>query len=109
VPELDVVLRPYWTSGLDLVWSGQRSVRRCAPDAADAPPGDYALEAAALTGEPASAAFTLQPPTAPPSAQEGDQPDGQPDDEAADDERPNDDAASDTAGADTTDDEEPAE
>jgi hypothetical protein len=109
VPELDVVLRPYWTSGLDLVWSGQRSVRRCALDAADAPPGDYALEAAALTGEPASAAFALQPRTAPPSVQEGDQPAGQPDDEAADDERMNDDTASDTAGADNTDDEKPAE
>jgi hypothetical protein len=74
VPELAVVLRPYWTSGLDLVWSGQRSARRCASDAADAPPGEYELEVAALTGEPASVSFTLDPPPEPPDVQKDDRP-----------------------------------
>lgn len=115
VPEVDIVLRPYWTSGLDIVWSGQRSARRCASDAADAPPGAYELEVAALTGEPASVSFTLDSPPEPPAAPKNDRPGDDRVDEAAaeggtDDESAADETTGDeSAGDETTDDESAAE
>jgi len=62
VPRQQVVLRPYWTSTVDLQWSGQRSGRRCASTEDYAAPGDYELRLAALTGEPANVAFKLVDP-----------------------------------------------
>jgi hypothetical protein len=62
VPTRDVVLRPHWTATVDLLWSGTRSGRRCSADDAYAAPGEYVLQVAALTGEPASFEFTLAEP-----------------------------------------------
>jgi hypothetical protein len=89
VPQRDVVLRPYWTSTVDLQWSGQRSGRRCASDEDYAAPGNYELQVAALTGEPASSEFTLADPAPvePPVEDEGTTGDGKPD-EREDAERP---------------------
>ena len=89
VPTRDVVLRPYWTATVDLLWTGTRSARSCAADKRYAAPGDYALQVAALAGEPASYDFTLAEPVVRPPAgegrpldedaqdREGDEPDGQ--------------------------------
>jgi hypothetical protein len=109
VPTREVVLRPHWTATLDLLWSGTRSARRCSADEGFALPGEYVLQVAAITGEPASFEFTLAEPDVvePPADDDGrpqdgnfpegqhadpdtdgQQADGDPDDAAADDERP---------------------
>ena len=62
VPLRTVVLRPSWTSTVDLSWSGLRGGRRCRPDAKPVDAGSYRLQAAALTGEPAAVDFDLVDP-----------------------------------------------
>jgi len=67
VPEQTVVLRPFWTTTVQVSWTGQRAGGRCSPAAKFAAPGQYELQSAVLTGEPATTAFTLlePPPPAP--------------------------------------------
>jgi hypothetical protein len=62
VPRRTVVLRPSWTSTVDLAWSGLRSGLRCRPDGKPVDAGSYRLQAAALTGEPAAVDFDLLDP-----------------------------------------------
>lgn len=66
IPEQTVVLRPFWTTTVEVPWTGQRSGGRCSPSADFADPGSYVLQAAVLTGEPAAADFTLLAPPPPP-------------------------------------------
>jgi cobalamin biosynthesis protein CobT len=62
VPVRTVVLRPSWTSTVELSWSGLHSGLRCRPDARPVSAGSYRLQAAALTGEPAAVDFDLVDP-----------------------------------------------
>jgi len=59
VPERTVVLRPGWTSALDVVWPGIYGDKGCTGTTKDAPPGSYAVEAAVYEGEPSRADFDL--------------------------------------------------
>jgi hypothetical protein len=89
VPRRSVVLRPHWTSTVTLEWSGQRTGARCSESADFAVPGSYELQAAVLTGEPASVEFELADP-APVDDEESE--DGSAgDDEESDNQRPGDD------------------
>ena len=61
VPERTVVLRPGWSSSLDVVWPGLYGDRQCTGATRVAPPGAYAVEAAVYEGEPSRADFDLRP------------------------------------------------
>lgn len=111
VPQRELVLRPLWTSTVDVQWSGQRSGRRCAADAAFATPGEYELQVAALTGEPSSFDFTLAaPPATEPAEGDGDERQSAGEDESNDqDAADGEQAEDDDAPADPADDEQPAD
>ncbi len=74
VPERTVVLRPGWTSALDVVWPGIYGDKGCTGTTKDAPPGSYAVEAAVYEGEPSRTDFDLA--AAVPPDDEGDGPRG---------------------------------
>ncbi len=74
VPEQTVVLRPGWTSALDVVWPGIYGDRGCTGTTKVASPGAYAVEAAVYEGEPSRADFDLE--AAAPPEHEGDGPRG---------------------------------
>ncbi len=96
IPEHSVVLRPFWTTVVQVPWTGQRTGERCSPRAPFAAPGQYQLQAAVLTGEPAATEFTLLEPPPPPKPRgpkeppDGEEADEPPvsDDEPPDDEEP---------------------
>lgn len=55
----EVRVEPDWTTYADARWSGRVSGEDCGENATFAEPGDYAVQAALLGGEPASATITL--------------------------------------------------
>lgn len=63
VPEDDVVVRRDLTTTYRIAWSGRLSSRDCPVSMDYAPPGDYAVQAAAIGGEPSAVVpFTLTDP-----------------------------------------------
>ncbi len=63
VPEDDVVVRRDLTTTYRIAWSGRLSSRDCPVSMDYAPPGDYAVQAAAIGGEPSEVVpFTLTDP-----------------------------------------------
>ena len=105
VPEQTVVLRPGWTSALDVVWPGIYGDRGCTGTTKVASPGAYAVEAAVYEGEPSRADFDLE--AAAPPEEEGEGPrGGHGQDDAADDESADDSGNGADAGTDANTDED---
>jgi len=66
IPAHTVALRPFWTTIVQVSWTGQLTSGHCSPAARFATPGQYQLQTAVLTGEPATTEFTLLEPPPPP-------------------------------------------
>lgn len=70
VPTRQLVVRPHWSTLIEMAWSGRLGRGGCDSTEPAAPPGTYTVQAALVEGEPGGSDFRLRPaaPKRPPNS-----------------------------------------